>query len=77
MEQTQTKTLDDHLDDLLGHYKTKKAIADAAGVRPPSVNGWYTNNPKKKTKPSLRALLRIERDCKKKFKAKNIRPELF
>lgn len=77
MEQAQPKTLDDHLSDMLDHYATKKAIADAAGVKPPSVNSWYTRNEKKKTKPSLRALLKIEKNSRKKFKAKCIRPELF
>lgn len=77
MEQTQLKSLDEHLVDVLAYYGTKKAIADATGVRPPSVNSWYTTNSKKKTKPSLRVLLKLEKHSKKKFRAKCIRPELF
>jgi len=77
MEQNQVDPLDQHLADMLAHYGTKKAIADAAGVRPPSVNSWYTTNPNKKTKPSLRVLLKIEKNSKKKFRAKLVRPELF
>lgn len=77
MEQAQPQNLDEWLDAMLVHYGTKKALADAADVAPPSVNGWYTKNQIKKTKPSLRALLNIEKDSKKKFIARIVRPELF
>ena len=77
MEQTQIDPLDKHLADILAHYGTKSAIARVTGKRDPSISTWYTTNPKRKTKPSLGSLLKIEKDTKKKFRAKIIRPELF
>lgn len=67
------KTLHDHLHEMLDHFHTKSALADAADIKRPSVQGWFSG----KTKPSMRALIKIEKKTNRKFKAKNIRPELF
>lgn len=71
--QEMPKTLHDHLLEMLDHFHTKRALAEAAGIKPPSVQGWFSG----KTKPSMRALTKIEKKSNRKFKAKKIRPELY
>ena len=67
------RPLNGWIDQMVDHYGSQRALAKAANVKEPSVSDWVNG----KTLPSLRSLLRIERDSRKKFKAKEIRPELF
>lgn len=58
---------------MVHHFGTQNYLAKVAKVRQPSVSYWVSG----RTKPSLQALMRIEKASKGKFKAKEIRPELF
>lgn len=59
--------------DMVGFFGSQAALARAAKVKPPAVNQWLKNI----TKPDSRALHNIQRASKGKYKAKEIRPELF
>ena len=59
--------------DMVDYFGSQAALARAAKVKPPAVNQWLKNI----TKPDTRALHNIQRASKGKFKAKEIRPELF
>lgn len=67
------KPLGAWVDHMIEYYGSQRALAKAANVKEPSVSDWARG----KTKPGLRSLLRIERDSKKRFKAREVRPELF
>lgn len=54
-------------------FGSQKALADAAGRKPPTANEWI----KGKKKPDATSLLRIQKKSRGKFKAREIRPELF
>lgn len=58
---------------MISHFGTQQALADAAGVEQSSVSQWLNG----RTKPSLAALMRVERATGGKFVAYKIRPELF
>ena len=58
---------------MVEHFGTQNYLAQIAKVKQPSVAFWISG----RTKPSLQALMRIERASRGKFKAKEIRPELF
>lgn len=66
-------SLQQKVDEIVSHFGSQRATAKAAGIAQSSVAEWVSGQ----TKPSLRSLIRIERASKKKFKAKEIRPELF
>lgn len=55
------------------YFGSQKALAEAAGRKQPSANEWI----KGKKKPDATSLLRIQKKSRGKFKAKDIRPELF
>lgn len=73
MTQQQIKELPEQMKEVVASFGSQKETAKAAGVKQPSVSDWVTG----RTKPSLRALLRIQKKSKGKWKAKELRPELF
>ena len=62
-----------HIAQMIAFFGSKAALARAAKVTPPNVNYWEAG----KTKPDSRALHNVQRASKGKFKARDIRPELF
>lgn len=70
---TQKRETTELMKEVVEYFGSQKATAEAAGVKQPSVSDWVTG----RTKPSLRALLRIQKKSKGRFKAKELRPELF
>lgn len=67
------ETIKTNVQKMVAEFGTQEALARVAKVTQPSVAFWVSG----KTRPSLQALLRIERASKGKFKAREIRPELF
>ena len=73
MEQNLIKPVKEWVEEIIDYFGSQKATAEAAEIRQSSVSEWVSGE----SKPSAKSLNKIQRKSKNKFKAREIRPELF